>query len=267
MLGKLIKYDLKALSRFVLPLFAVLIGSSIALRICVEIFKFDGAGSNIIASILVFVIAFVYVISLLGCGFAVYIMIALNYHKSLMSDRGYFYLTLPVTHDMHLISKLLAGAAVIILSAVAFVVSFLPLFVGNIALPDILEFISDGWELIRTYMLAKNGVLIIILTVFVALFGSQIVIFFCITLGQLMPNHRILGAFLAFIGHLILSRTISSIFASIGFKNTLIDIYDMDILAETLSSVLLTTIIYYVVIYAIEYVATRMVLKYKLNIE
>ncbi|MBR6309355.1 MAG: hypothetical protein IKR39_12195 [Lachnospiraceae bacterium] len=266
MLGKLIKYDLKALCRYVLPLFAVLIGSSIALRICLEIFGFEGAGNNVFVSIIVFVVAFVYVISLLGCGFAVYIIISINYYKSLMSDRGYFYLTLPVTHDMHLVSKLLSGALVIVLAAVAFILSFLPLFVGNIALPDILKFVGDIWDLIRTYLLDKNGVLIIILTVLVALFGTQIVIYFCITVGQLIPRHRILGAFLALIGHTILSRTIAAIFTATGFKS-LGNLYTIDIMAATFSDIILATISYYLIIYAIEYVVTRLVLKYKLNIE
>ena len=267
MLGKLIKYDIKALSRLTLPLFAVLIGSSAALRICLEIFTSAGARDNIIASIITFVVAFVYIISLLGCGFAVYVIIAINYHKSLMSDKGYFYLTLPVTHDMHLVSKLLSGALVILLGAVAFIVSFVPMFIGNVALPDILDFIKEAWDAISTYVLAKNGVLILILSALVVLFGTQIMIYFCITVGQLLPRHRILGAFIAFIFHMVLSRTLSSAFAAAGFKQSMFEVFDADVLAETFSSMILTSIVYYLIIYIIEYFVTRFVLKHKLNIE
>ena len=271
MLGKLIKYDLKSLGRLILPLFAVLIGSSVALRIVIEVFggqtNIDGSIASVISSIFSVVIGLVYALSLTASIFGVYVIIAMNYHKSLMSDRGYFYLTLPVTHDMHLVSKLLSGAAFIIISAVVFVLSFIPLFLGNVDLPDILEGLSDIWEVIQEYVLAKNGVLILILWAIVILFGTQIMIFFCITIGQLMSNHRILGAFLAFIGHLILSRTISSVMSVNSLSAFNSKIYDVASVGEAFSAFLLRLIIYYIIIYAIEYVATRFVLKNKLNIE
>ena len=270
MLGKLIKYDLKSLGRLIVPLFAVLVGSSVALRICIELFGSNNGNEGIaslISSILSVVVALVYAMSLMASIFGVYVIIAMNYHRSLMSDKGYFYLTLPVSHDSHLISKLLSGALFIIVSMVVFVISFLPLFIGNIALPDILDGFKDIWDLIRQYLLAKNGVLIICLWSLVVLFGTQIMIFFCITVGQLLSGHRILGAFLAFIGHLILSRTISSVLSVNQLSAFSSKIYDLSSVGEVFSLILLRLIIYYIVIYAIEYVITRLVLKYKLNIE
>jgi len=270
MLGKLIKYDLKSLGRLILPLFAVLVGSSIALRICIEAFgNINGNEGvlSVVSSILSVVVALVYVVSLMGCIFGVYVIISMNYHKSLMSDRGYFYLTLPVSHDSHLISKLLSGALFILISMAVFVISFLPLFIGNIALPDILDFLSEFWDFVKQFVLAKNGVLIITLWAVIVLFGSQIMIFFCITVGQLMSGHRILGAFLAFIGHLLLSRTVSSILSVGGYKNISMEIFDLDAIGEVFSGLLLRMIIYYLIIYVIEYFITRFVMKNKLNIE
>ncbi|MBO4679634.1 MAG: hypothetical protein J5626_08185, partial [Lachnospiraceae bacterium] len=121
MLGKLIKYDLKSLGRLIVPLFAVLVGSSVALRICIELFGNTNGNEGIaslISSILSVVVALVYAMSLTASIFGVYVIIAMNYHKSLMSDKGYFYLTLPVSHDSHLVSKLLSGAIFIIISMV-----------------------------------------------------------------------------------------------------------------------------------------------------
>ena len=270
MLGKLIKYDLKSLGRLIVPLFAVLVGSSVALRICIELFGNTNGNEGIaslISSILSVVVALVYAMSLTASIFGVYVIIAMNYHRSLMSDKGYFYLTLPVSHDSHLISKLLSGAIFILISMVVFVISFLPLFIGNIALPDILDGLKDVWDLIRQYMLAKNGVLIICLWALVVLFGTQIMIFFCITVGQLLSGHRILGAFLAFIGHLILSRTIASAMSVNQLSAFNSKIFDMASVGEVFSSLLLRMIIYYIIIYVIEYVVTRFVLKNKLNIE
>ena len=131
----------------------------------------------------------------------------------------------------------------------------------------ILEGLNDIWEVIQEYVLVKNGVLILILWAIVILFGSQIMIFFCITIGQLMSNHRILGAFLAFIGHLILSRTISSCLSVGSLYAYSSKIYDVASVGEAFSDLLLRIIVYYVIIYAIEYVATRFVLKNRLNIE
>ena len=269
MLGKLIKYDLKSLGRLIVPLFAVLLGSSIALRICIELFggsSVDGI-AGLVSQILSVVVGVVYAISLTASIFGVYVIIAMNYHKSLMSDKGYFYLTLPVSHDSHLVSKLLSGAIFIIISIAVFVISFVPLFVGNVALPDVLDFIGEFWDFIKQYLLAKNGILILCLWAIVVLFGTQIMIFFCITVGQLMSGHRVLGAFLAFIGHLILSRTLSSALSVSQLNTFSSKIYDLTEVGEVFSSLLLRMIIYYIIIYAIEYVVTRLVLKNRLNIE
>ena len=270
MLGKLIKYDLKSLGRLIVPLFAVLVGSSVALRICIELFgntNGNEGNASLISSIISGVIALVYVMSLMASIFGVYVIIAMNYHKSLMSDKGYFYLTLPVSHDSHLISKLLGGAAFILISMAVFVISFIPLFIGNVALPDILDFLGDFWDVIKTYVLAKNGILILCLWALVALFGTQIMIFFCITVGQLFSRHRILGAFLAFIGHLIFSRTVSTIMSAGQYRRVSGTISEVSEIGVVFSDVILRMIIYYLIIYVAEYFVTRYVLKHKLNIE
>ena len=270
MLGKLFKYDLKSLGRFIFPLYAVLFGSAIAVRLFLELFG-NGADSQGAASfvytLLGSVIAIVYFLSIVASIFGVYVVIAINYHKSLMSDRGYFYLTLPVSHDMHLISKLLAGALLVLLSAAVFVLSFLPFIIGNVRLPEILDVLGKVWETIRELFLSKNAWLILTLLAIVYLFGIQILIFFCITVGQLILNHRVLGAFLAFIAHMILSRSIGGIFAAAGLERLDIEIFDMAAVGEALSGILLRSIIYYLIIYAVEYVITRFVMKHKLNIE
>ena len=270
MLGKLFKYDLKSLGRFIFPLYAVLFGSAVALRIFFELFG-NGVDANgasaFVYRLLGSVIAIVYALAILASIFGVYVVIAINYHKSLMSDRGYFYLTLPVSHDMHLVSKLLAGALLILLSAVVFMLSFLPLFIGNIQLPDIISVLNEVWETIRELFLSKNAWLIMTFLALGYLFGIQILIFFCITVGQLIPNHRILGAFLAFIAHTILSRSIAGIFASAGLERLNISVFDMSLVSEALSGIILRSIIYYLIIYVIEYLITRFVMKHKLNIE
>ena len=270
MLGKLFKYDIKSLGRFIFPLYAVLFGSAIAVRI---FFEFFGSGADasgaaaFVYKLIGSVVAIVYCLAIMASIFGVYVVIAINYNKSLMSDRGYFYLTLPVSHDMHLVGKLLAGAVLILLSVIVFVLSFLPFFIGNIHLPDVLKVLTEVWDTIRELFLSKNAWLILTLMAIVCLFGVQILIFFCITVGQLMPGHRILGAFLAFIVHTIFSRTIAGIFASVGLERLDFNVFDMDVIGEALSGILLRSIIYYLIIYVVEYIITRYVMKNKLNIE
>ena len=84
MLGKLFKYDLKSLGRFIFPLYAVLFGSAVALRIFFELFG-NGVDSNGAASfvyrLLGSVIAIIYALAILASIFGVYVVIAINYHK------------------------------------------------------------------------------------------------------------------------------------------------------------------------------------------
>lgn len=264
MLGKIMKYDFKALCRYLLPIYAILVGSAVALRLCIEIT--DATDGSLLGAILVLAFGLAFGLSALATLFSAFIIIIIHFYKSLLTDQGYFYLSLPVSYDAHLVSKILMGAVFMILSCVAFFVSLLPFMIGNVELPAILSGFKAFFEGIARIMEYENGALCFILFTFIVLFGFQIKVYFSIILGQLWQKHRILGAFLAYLGIGMVVRILGSIL-SVNTISTFRLITNPDSLFNKATGWILMLLIFNVLIYILEYFFTRLIMKHKLNLE
>ena len=99
MLGKLIKYDLKAVSWLLIPLHILLIAASILARFIIT----SGAYLRTPNAILIMEVAG-YVILFVIVTYVTAFMIVYRFYKNLFSDEGYLTHTLPVTPGQHLLS-------------------------------------------------------------------------------------------------------------------------------------------------------------------
>lgn len=264
MLGKIIKYDFKALCRYLLPIYAILVGSAIALRLCLEITgALDG---SFLGGALVFVFALTFILATLATMLSAFIIITIHFYKSLLTDQGYFYLVLPVSHDAHLISKILTGAIFIVISFLALLVSFIPFAVGNVDIPQILDGLRDFFNIFGAFVKEPNGIPILILSAFTLLFGFQIKVYFSIALGQLWQKHRVLGAFLAYMGIGMATRILSAILSVNSFNALKLITNPYNVLSKT-TGLFMELLIFTVALYFVEYFLTRYIMKNKLNIE
>ena len=264
MLGKIMKYDFKALCRYLLPIYAILIGSSIALRLCIEITQ--ATDGSFLGGILAVLFGLTFGLSTLVTLFSVFVIIIIHFYKTLLSDQGYFYLALPVSYDAHLISKILMGAVFIVLSLFALFVSLIPFFVGNVELPAILNVFKNIFEVVGEVGKYPYGIPCMILMLLIYLFGFQIKVYFCIFLGQLWQKHRILGAFLAYIATGLVLRIAASILSINSFNALKLIVNPENIFSKPLG-LLLEVLVFYALVYALEYILTRFILKRKLNLE
>lgn len=264
MLGKMIKYDLKALSRYLLPLYAVLIGSSVGLRICIEISS--GFGTSALGVIISALFGFTYFLSIFATIGGLFIILAIHYNKSLLTEQGYFFLTLPVSFDAHLLGKILSGAVFSLASVLAVFVSSLPMLLGNVELPEIVRFLSDVLDFVREMFMQKYGVLIVIFWLINGLIGTQIMIYFCITVGSLFKRRKTFGAFLVFLGQSLVTNILSACLSVNRFTN-IRAVSAMFNENAAISTLVLESSIFYFVIFALEYFGARAVLKNKLNLE
>ena len=104
MLGKLLKYDIKALWKMMLPLILSALGVSvvgtIALRIMVEMSRSSVRMENPFSGLFIAslgMIVFVAVMGLIAFGVISTVFILYRYYKNLFTDEGYLTFTLPVT--------------------------------------------------------------------------------------------------------------------------------------------------------------------------
>ena len=110
MLGKLIKYDLKSMNRFLIILHAFLLLIAVLLRVFVtsRIQLQTDEGSLLFAFAIL-----AYVLAITGIAFGTAIVIAVRFYKNLFSDEGYLTWTLPVTPGTHLLAKTISGSPVL----------------------------------------------------------------------------------------------------------------------------------------------------------
>ncbi|MCL2529442.1 MAG: hypothetical protein FWE41_03825 [Coriobacteriia bacterium] len=140
MLGKLLKYDFRALNRIMLPLqggvlLAALVGSfSIRLALFSLNNRFDGfMPSSSTASLQLEGVLFTTSILLGTFLFAAVVasfwvtlfLIARHYHQSFLRDEGYLAFTLPVSAGQNLCSKVISGSTWMLINMVTVSIAFL----------------------------------------------------------------------------------------------------------------------------------------------
>lgn len=215
MLRKLIKYDFKALSRYLIVIHAMLLITAVLGRLLFvgRLMSDPGRLSNAgaIATIIGIII---YVILFMTAVFGTMLMIAICFYKNLYSDEGYLTHTLPVTRGQLLISKTVSGSVWMLLDMMMVILS---LFILVLTRP-VLDSFSSSWDELLSAMgfPASTGYGKILLA-FAVLFivsavGSVVLIYVSITIGQLFSNHRVLGAVVVY----FVINTIVSIICSIA---------------------------------------------------
>jgi hypothetical protein len=257
MLGKLMKYEIKATARVFLPVYAALIVSSLTSLLFHHV-KFSwpaGISYSIMGGLIVAVI----VISL--------ILTLQRFYKNLLGPEGYLMFTLPVGVDHLVLSKLLTSALWFLASGIV---------VAAASNPDFavagLERIGRAFAQFQ-YYLSQSAHYPLFLAEFLVLavagfFGSILKLYACISLSLLADRHRVAWSFAAFIGLNTAEQTFSGILfssadAMFDLKNFFQNLSDITAMHTMLLSmtgfVLLIAVVYYIV--------TRVMLSRRLNLQ
>ncbi len=260
MLGKLLKYEFKATSRYFIPLMiAVLIMTPIT-KLIVNIDLFNG----MLAAIPVTFITG-YVIILFAVAVVTMVVIVIRFYQNMVTSQGYLMHTLPVSASQHIISKMLVAVAWTIISTLIIVLSLLAFFF----FPDHMDLLKEGWGkfvyLFRKEVGVKEGILLIqfAVTGIISLFHNVLFIYVSIAIGQIISKHRILGGIVtAFVLNIATQFLSMLIIIPIGIMGA--DVNNPNIIIDWVmpSSIILT-----LVLTIIFFVVTNYILKRKLNLE
>ncbi|MFC4804919.1 hypothetical protein [Filifactor villosus] len=199
MLGKLIKYEMKSVARYFVPLYALILISSLLLGLNVgasmrsglETYGAEGIIPSLLTLILVSGYIALYVITI--------IMIVTRYSKNLLGDEGYLMMTLPVKTESILHSKWISSMIWMFLSMVVATLSFVLIFVQVIT-P---EHISDMMHTMKMVFGAADKLFLLLILVNM-LFGyvaGVCMIYAAISIAHLPPfaKHRTIWAFVIYI--------------------------------------------------------------------
>lgn len=248
MLGKLIKYEWKSVSRFCSIALLVLVGISLLGSIyyisplwngLMDIEKSGALGEGVIIPFLTGLTSFfAYILVVVGVLYGAYLYLLIRFYRSMYSNEGYLTHTLPVTPQQLLISKLLvSGVWCFITEVVACLSIFLLVFVfmwGLIPagerhwlMPEIFSSMKMTFEMAGINLTSFE--IVVFLAALIGPFTAMSLYFCGITLGQLAKSHRGLMAVLGCIGvyfvNWIVNFIVQMIF-SVGTMLTMISQYE-----------------------------------------
>ena len=207
MLGKLMKYEWKCLSRPLLILLAVLMGTTLISSLMMISINpdFDEVTENL--SFLFMIGSFlIYYLGIIVCSIGTSLMIAIRFYKTCYTDEGYLTHTLPVSAKQligaktlnaclwQLIMMLCTALSLLIFIGVTF--THLTSTSGGINVSD---FQTIGNEFEAEFGIGPVGYFVFLITYsLISCITGTCIILGCVSLGQLYTKHRILGAIIAY---------------------------------------------------------------------
>ena len=268
MLGKLLKYELKATSRVFIPLYIAILVVSIVngLSLNLEIFNIQGLATIILMCLFIslFVITIVVTIQ--------------RFNKNLLKDEGYLMYTLPVSSKHLVLSKYLTSLIWTFLSFVVAFLSFTIIFmIPTYKYFDFSYFINE-FNLLFSNMLNLNIlgqflkiILLMIISYTIFIFN----VYLALSVGQLPIFNRFRNVS-SFIGFLVINLLISYAqnIVSLFVNDASVNIEAIDNINYAISSVtsivskgLNIAIVINIIIILVLFFATTYILDKKLNLE
>ena len=264
MLGKLLKYELKATSRVFIPLYIAILVVSIVngLSLNLEILNIQGLATIVLMCLFIslFVITIVVTIQ--------------RFNKNLLKDEGYLMFTLPVSSKHLVLSKYLTSLIWTFLSFVVAFLSFTIIFmIPTYKYFDFSYFINE-FNLLFSNMLNLNIlgqflkiILLMIISYTIFIFN----VYLALSVGQLPIFNRFRNIS-SFIGFLVINLLISYVQNIVD--NAFVNIEAIDNINYAISSVtsivskgLNIAIVINLIIILVLFFATTYILDKKLNLE
>lgn len=268
MLGKLLKYELKATSRVFIPLYIAILVVSIVngLSLNLEILNIQGLATIVLMCLFIslFVITIVVTIQ--------------RFNKNLLKDEGYLMFTLPVSSKHLVLSKYLTSLIWTFLSFVVAFLSFTIIFmIPTYKYFDFSYFINE-FNLLFSNMLNLNILGQFIKIILLMIISYTIFIFnvyLALSVGQLPIFNRFRNVS-SFIGFLVINLLISYAqnIVSLFVNDASVNIEAIDNINYAISSVtsivskgLNIAIVINLIIILVLFFATTYILDKKLNLE
>lgn len=252
------KYEFKATGRVFLPMFGALLIVAAFSRLFVSLsFKVPSAIGIIVS-----------VIMIIGIFVMTFLLTIQRFNKNLLGSEGYLMFTLPVSTDSLIFSKLLTAAVWNIASVIIVFTAISIMAMTGFSFREMAEAIQ---RLLRsTDITDLNFALYVIevtVSVLVSLLAGILTLYACMALSLLVNKHRGLFAFGAFVVINILLQTAGSILLVAGGVMNFENIFLKMQLEQQIHMVAILMIVLNFVIAGIFYVVTKLMLKYKLNLD
>lgn len=200
MLKHLVKYEWKATSRVLMPVFGGVLLLALLNRLL-----WAGHGAQLstvdnMAGLVQFLAMTAYILFICVSFVVTFVLLLQRFYKSLLGDEGYLMFTLPVTPAQNIWAKTIIAGIMCVLSGVTGVLSVLILASDVRFWSQLGEIFGEGMRLLLRNahfpFFALEGALLAI----VSMLASILFLYLCIAIGHLAKRHRIAAAVGAYFG-------------------------------------------------------------------
>lgn len=223
MLGKLLKYDLRASMRKFAPLWLAVLSMSVLTGLVLRATVNSGSDVGFIMKFLTVLMPFLLFALFIAVAVIFFVFVCQRFYHGLLGDEGYLSMTLPVTVEAHIASK---GLSALILSLGTLLVTFLSMFLLLVLVIPV-EDVKIGFEqLYRAYQDMPGWMLAeLVLMLVIGSAAGISMLYAAISLGHLAKRHRVLWSVLAYIG---LNSVLNSLF-SFGMAGRLFNRFSLGV--------------------------------------
>lgn len=278
MLVRLFKYELKATSKVLVPIYIAFIAITIISRVSIDLQVDEGSLWSFINGMGLFV----FIISAITMFVATAIVIIWRFYRNTSSDEGYLLFTLPVKVDYIIISEFLCALIWgFLMSVFAVLGIFLMIFNRNVD-DNIINFSYFGNILSSLTADGIKAIFYLFLDILISTFQEIMSIYCAISLASLFNKHRLIFSATFYIGLLIVVNAFAILIMNIVekiFPSGVYNAYSEDIsfsdivtswntdVAPIINSVeSIVDWVFLVVVISIEYIIIRKILSKNLNI-
>lgn len=266
---KLLKYEWKACARTCLPLYAAVLLLAVINRLTMT-----DRVQELLYGIPTALLALLYFAVMVAVLVVTEVILIQRFYKNLLGDEGYLMFTLPVTVSQHIWAKTIIAVVMSIVSIAAVVLSIGIIGSGAqmlVGLGDVLAAIGKSFTSNpNTLFYTLESIIWMLLLAGTAM----LFIYLCIALGHLAKKHRVL---MAVVWYFVLSTVFQFLFMFFiigvgnlpleGFWMALNDFFRGIGPAGTIHIGMIVLCIGTAVVGAVFFLATRYILKNRLNLE
>ncbi|MGN0383616.1 MAG: hypothetical protein ACI4DS_05040 [Eubacterium sp.] len=263
MLGKLIKHEFKATSRWFLLMYAMFFIVTIIDKLFLMI-----DSDILIVNVCQTILSITYSIFIFCIYILTIILIIKRFYDNMLKEQGYLSFTLPVTTAQNVGAKLITSIIWLVATTMSMILSVVILVYKTEIFSDFIKAISEGISLIKTigmYNTVCELMIKVIILLIISFIITPLMFYSCLAIGQLFNKHKILGAIGAYAVYYIINQVIGTVIIAIT-SITSIDattIESFDIMGQLLNIYIVLYIVWGIVTACI----TTLILDKKLNLE
>jgi hypothetical protein len=217
MLGKLMKYELRATARTMLPGFAAVIVLAGLTRLSAELLMSRGDFLTLVGTI----VTVLFVLACMAIGILALIIMIQRFRDNLLGDQGYLMHTLPVTTAANIFAKVLTSVIWYFGTAVVGMLAILTLVARQNVFSSLFESIKRFFDWL-TPGYAAHGVawvleFLLLVTLSLSLFS--LMIYAAMSLGYQANSHRGVLSVLIFLGFNVALQIVGGLLAGWAFRS------------------------------------------------